>query len=356
MLWPQDFFTIIYLVTEYYPTTVEALTSSLSPHSIAHDAHVEFSILRGLASLHSQSGVHRDLKASNILLKKNTDAVLCDFGLARTLNEDPRLRGNMSPYVVTRWYRPPEILLEVSNYSAASDIWSLGCVFAEFALHRPLFKGHTTRSQLQQIIRILGPPPDSYMHAVNSSVLNEIASSTGSVESRLDWDLLAECTSPEFADLLRKMLVFDPSERITLDEARTHAYFLQSTCERPLSEPVQAQRIRVEFDDVGFGEVTEEVLRDAVTRVRAEFFHATSYHDAVGYERFCRLRETVSVDGAVMQPPLSFAAEQRDALKGDADAELNRESRRRALSAGGGALPSSFVFPSRKTSPTPPEI
>lgn len=357
MLWPQDFFTTIYLVTEYFPTTVEALTSSLNPHSVSHDAHVEFNILRGLASLHSQSGVHRDLKASNILLKKNTDAALCDFGLARTLNEDPSLRGNMSPYVVTRWYRPPEILLETSSFSAASDIWSLGCVFAEFALHRPLFKGHSTRSQLQQIIRILGPPPDSYIRAVNSAVLNEIVTSASSAESRLDWALLAESTSLDFADLLKKMLVFDPADRITLGEARAHAYFLQSARERPLSEPaVVIPHIRVEFDDAGFGEVTEEVLRESVTRVCQEFHHATSYHDAVGYERFCRLRETVTVDGAVLQPPISFAAEQLETLTGDVDADVAREARRRALSAGGGAQPSTFAFASRKTSPAPPEM
>jgi serine/threonine protein kinase len=86
-----------------------------------------YQLLRGLKYIHSANILHRDLKPSNLLLNANCDLKICDFGLARTTSET----DFMTEYVVTRWYRAPELLLNCSEYTAAIDIWSVGCIFME---------------------------------------------------------------------------------------------------------------------------------------------------------------------------------------------------------------------------------
>ena len=64
----------------------------------------------------------------------------------------------MTEYVVTRWYRAPELLLSCDRYDAAIDIWSVGCILAELFLRKPLFPGKDYLSQLKLIIQTLGTP------------------------------------------------------------------------------------------------------------------------------------------------------------------------------------------------------
>ena len=115
-------------------------------------------ILQGLSYCHSINIIHRDIKPSNILLK---DGVLkiADFGLARAITPSKEM---LSPDVVTRCYRCPELLLGESKYSFGIDIWSVGCILAELTTRMPLFRGATDVDQLHKIFRILGTPNDDY--------------------------------------------------------------------------------------------------------------------------------------------------------------------------------------------------
>lgn len=92
-----------------------------NPHPIFPPLDSSPQILRGLKYVHSAHVLHRDLKPSNILLNASCDLKICDFGLARTTTE-----GNnfMTEYVVTRWYRAPELLLSCESYGAGIDVWS----------------------------------------------------------------------------------------------------------------------------------------------------------------------------------------------------------------------------------------
>ena len=94
--------------------------------------------------------MHRDLKPSNILICGNEQLKLADFGLARSFSLH-RDRVDLTREVITLWYRPPEILLGARNYTAAVDMWSAGCVFAEMITGRPCFTG---RSELEQLLLI----------------------------------------------------------------------------------------------------------------------------------------------------------------------------------------------------------
>jgi len=109
-----------------------------------------YQILRGLKYIHSANVLHRDLKPSNLLLNSNCDLKITDFGLARTTSETEY----MTEYVVTRWYRAPELLLNSSEYTSAIDVWSVGCIFAEIMTREPLFPGKDYVHQLKLITEV----------------------------------------------------------------------------------------------------------------------------------------------------------------------------------------------------------
>lgn len=109
-----------------------------------------YQLLRGLKYVHSANVLHRDLKPSNLFLNANCDLKIGDFGLARTTSET----DFMTEYVVTRWYRAPELLLNCSEYTAAIDIWSVGCILGEIATSEPLFPGKDYVQQLRLITEV----------------------------------------------------------------------------------------------------------------------------------------------------------------------------------------------------------
>ena len=79
-------------------------------------------ILRGLHHCHSHLVLHRDLKPQNVLISRSGAVKLADFGLARAF----QLSGKYTHEVVTLWYRAPELLLGLQQYTSALDIWSVG--------------------------------------------------------------------------------------------------------------------------------------------------------------------------------------------------------------------------------------
>merc|ERR1712151_1455926 len=110
-----------------------------------HVRFITWQILAGLNYLHSANIAHRDLKPSNILVTEDNHVSLIDFGLARQLSamskgsahddEKPKsslaMSRKLTQHVVTRWYRPPELILMQTDYTAAVDVWSFGCIFGE---------------------------------------------------------------------------------------------------------------------------------------------------------------------------------------------------------------------------------
>merc|ERR1712070_1136937 len=121
----------------------------------AHIQWILYQLLRGLKAIHSCAVLHRDLKPSNLLLNKNCDLKICDFGLARGYEETTT---TLTEYVVTRWYRAPEVILNASHYTNALDVWSVGCIFAELLGRAPLFPGDDYLDQIKRTIAVLGTP------------------------------------------------------------------------------------------------------------------------------------------------------------------------------------------------------
>lgn len=169
----------------------------------------------GLESLHSKNIMHRDLKARNILIDKNMRLKLCDFGLARQFEPNAK---EFTHEVITRWYRPPEILLGEKEYTNAVDIWSTACIFAFMAQNQHIFPGENEIDQIMKIFQVCGTPNELTWPGVTSlpdfkNIQNYPQIPIERVVRNLD---------PLGYDLIRKMLILNPSKRISAKEALTH--------------------------------------------------------------------------------------------------------------------------------------
>ncbi len=212
-------------------------------------------LLRGLKYVHSANVLHRDLKPSNLLLNASCDLKICDFGLARTGSDKGQF---MTEYVVTRWYRAPELLLSCDEYTSAIDMWSVGCIFAELLGRKPLFPGKDYIHQLKLIISIIGSPDESDLHFIQSQKARSYIRSLP-FTPRVSLARLYPRANPLAIDLIDKMLVFDPQKRITVHEALEHPYLsmLHDTSVEP-SAPVPFE---FDFEDE---DLKEDALRERV--------------------------------------------------------------------------------------------
>ncbi|KAF5227226.1 hypothetical protein FANTH_14823 [Fusarium anthophilum] len=181
------------------------------PLSDEHCQFLMYQLLCALKALHSLGIIHRDLKPSNILLNKDCDLKICDFGLSRSTTSSHQSRGFMTEYVVTRWYRAPELMWTPGRYTDAIDIWSLGCIFAEMLNGTPIFPGKHWSPTAEFCGSIRSPQARNYMLCMPYKI---------PIPFR---DLLPTASS-QAIDLLRKMLTLDPSKRITAEEALKHPY------------------------------------------------------------------------------------------------------------------------------------
>ncbi|KAJ7522788.1 hypothetical protein O6H91_18G026500 [Diphasiastrum complanatum] len=117
-------------------------------------------LLRGLDHCHTRNVLHRDIKGSNLLLDSRGNLKIADFGLASIYHASQKQA--LTSRVVTLWYRPPELLLGATQYGAAIDLWSTGCILAELLAKRPIMPGRTEVEQLHKIFKLCGSPSEEY--------------------------------------------------------------------------------------------------------------------------------------------------------------------------------------------------
>jgi len=175
-------------------------------------------LLQGIDHCHQNHVLHRDLKPQNLLINNDGELKLADFGLARSFGIPVR---SYTHEVVTLWYRSPEVLLGSRHYSTPIDMWSVGCIFAEMAMARPLFPGRNEKDQLLKIFKILGTPTlhdwpgmialPKYQKKYPMYKRHKLGKTIPLNKSGLD--------------LLEAFLQYDPQKRITAEIAIGHPYF-----------------------------------------------------------------------------------------------------------------------------------
>ncbi|KIZ03810.1 extracellular signal-regulated kinase1/2 [Monoraphidium neglectum] len=231
-------FKDVYLVYDLMDTDLHQIIRSPQPLSEDHISYFTYQLLRGLKYIHSASVLHRDLKPSNLLVNANCDLRICDFGLARVGNQGAQEGvGMLTEYVVTRWYRAPELLLSCPDYTAAIDIWSVGCILAELLGRKPLFPGKDYVHQLNLITKAIGSPGEEDIQFVSSEKARRYLRSLPRCP-RADFQELWPQADPQALDLLSRMLVFDPSRRISVDDALRHPYLaaLHDAADEPVAD------------------------------------------------------------------------------------------------------------------------
>ncbi|CAI5737158.1 unnamed protein product [Hyaloperonospora brassicae] len=325
-----DRFQDLFVVFEYLPSDLEKLLHSPQFLTAEHLRWLLLDLLKALKYMHSAEIVHRDLKPANVLLNLSPVAIkICDFGLARGLSSSGsttgrkrkrlgddaapdestlqgigvhprtparRIQRQLTEHVVTRWYRAPEIIFRDHDYSAAIDVWSIGCIFAELLSmqkssvpshyqREPLFPGvscfplspgagqvalpQDSRDQLNTILDVLGTMEEDDIAEIADPDVQFYLRSLPPRPKRNLQEMYSGA-EPEAIDLLTWMLKMNPRKRATLDEALSHKYLASI---RSLEEEIVAPgTIQLEFDEKKMN--VAEIRRRMVNEIR--FYHPTA--------------------------------------------------------------------------------
>lgn len=250
-------FNDIYIVSELMETDLHRVIYSRQALSDDHIQYFVYQILRALKYIHSAGVVHRDLKPSNLLLNSTCDLKICDFGLARGLQD---IQLQLTEYVVTRWYRAPEIMLACREYTLAIDVWSVGCIFAEMLGRKPLFPGEDYLHQLRLISEIVGTPGEGDLHFVTSEKALKFMRGLA-IKPKADLAKMYPKASKEALDLLDRLLKFDPNKRITVVDALAHPYL--ASLHHPDDEPECPSKFEMK-DDVPDDDLKKRDIQVAI--------------------------------------------------------------------------------------------
>uniref|UniRef100_A0A665TI44 mitogen-activated protein kinase n=1 Tax=Echeneis naucrates TaxID=173247 RepID=A0A665TI44_ECHNA len=215
-----------------------------------------YQLLWGLQYIHSAGIIHRDLKPGNLAVNENCELKILDFGLAR------HTESEMTGYVVTRWYRAPEVIFNWMHYSQAVDVWSAGCILAEMITGRVLFPGHDSIDQLKKILTMTGTPESSLVQKMLSKDVSFISVFPVLVFLAID--------------LMEGMLLLDPETRLTAKQGLTHPFLTEYhdpeselDCE-PYDDSFESLELTVGEWKSKYGSVERRELTLQCREIRAE--------------------------------------------------------------------------------------
>uniref|UniRef100_A0A8C2JXE5 mitogen-activated protein kinase n=2 Tax=Cyprinus carpio TaxID=7962 RepID=A0A8C2JXE5_CYPCA len=202
-----DRFHDFYLVMPFMGTDLGKL---MKMEKLSEDRvqYLVYQMLRGL----------KDLKPGNLAINEECELKILDFGLARQADSE------MTGYVVTRWYRAPEVILSWMHYTQTVDIWSVGCIMAEMLLGKPLFRGNDHLDQLMEIMKITGTPTKEFTAKLQSEDARHYIAKLPKLRKK-DLRILLPNVNPQGINVLESMLLLDPESRITAAEGLALPFF-----------------------------------------------------------------------------------------------------------------------------------
>lgn len=199
-------------------------------------------LLQGVHYMHTNKVIHRDLKASNLLVNKKGQLKIADWGLARSWNSEMKRLTNK---VITLWYRPPELLLGCMEYGPKIDMWSVGCIIAEMFRRTGFLKGQNEATQLDLIFRTVGHPTEETWPDVDKTCRLWKKFKPGPSQpvfpNRLEEALKTNCTNPKWlthsaVELVSKLLALNPDDRWSAEQALDSDYFFENPIVKPAEQ------------------------------------------------------------------------------------------------------------------------
>ncbi|CAD8146138.1 unnamed protein product [Paramecium pentaurelia] len=186
---------------------------------------IMFQVLQGLAYLHNQGIIHRDIKPNNILYR-NLEIKICDLGMAQNLNK----QKPQTTRIQNHSYRAPEVFLG-QKYCSKVDVWSAGVLFIQLLFKSNPFQGQSELASFKSILKYCGTPNEENWTGVTSfknysTLINE------DPQPRILLNLLEKKMSPQLINLIDQMLTLDPSKRISASDALQHPYFCGMNIQR----------------------------------------------------------------------------------------------------------------------------
>ncbi|WAQ85410.1 hypothetical protein PtA15_6A38 [Puccinia triticina] len=180
----------IYLVMEFVEGG-ELFEFLVSRGRLSEDEALNYfqQIIRGVDYCHRFNICHRDLKPENLLLDKANNIKIADFGMAAWEASGKLLETSCgSPH-----YASPEIVAGINYHGSSSDIWSCGVILFALLTGRLPFDDENVSDLLTKVrIGVFNMPAD---------------------------------ISPAVQDLIRRMLIVDPTKRLTMEEIQSHPWF-----------------------------------------------------------------------------------------------------------------------------------
>jgi len=268
----KDNFDECYIVFKRMKTDLRHLIHSQTQLFSSHITYIGYQMFRALLYLHSVGVVHRDLTPANILIAETgCEIQICDFGLSRKmLNEQES--GSMTRHVVTRWYRAPEIMCW-DEYHEPVDIWAAACILTELFTRQPLFPGEHFIHQLTLIFEKLGSPCDEDCSKATDATIKSFLSRLKPSQT-CDWAQFLEGTvaAPEAIDLISRILIFNPDQRMTCTDILAHPFFEE--WHDPTDEPVGEKLITDAFEDTEDIEEIKEYLWQYIVDITRKNFES----------------------------------------------------------------------------------
>lgn len=199
----------IYLIFDYHPYNLTSFIKSVNSRNINNRTYIMTQILKAMNYIHNNGIMHRDIKPDNILINDKLEIIIADFGLVSQYKELSKEKTN---YVITRWYRPPELLLQYSDYDEKCDVWSIGCIMAEMILGFPMFPGKTSEEQIMLIVNYLG------INVIDG--IEEIKDYKHKIKERYKSSyIMIHGSSEDELKLMKDLLKFKSKERISCGDA-----------------------------------------------------------------------------------------------------------------------------------------
>ena len=199
-------------------------------------------LLSGCHYMHTNKVIHRDLKASNLLINRRGELKIADWGLARSWNSEMKRLTNK---VITLWYRPPELLLGCVEYTTKIDMWSVGCIIAEMFRRSGFLKGSTEATQLDLIFRTCGHPTEENWPGIQKqcALWSKFKPSPTDklLPNRLAEALRSNLPHPkwmtdEAVKLISKLMEMNPDRRWSALEALDAEYFFENPIFKPAKD------------------------------------------------------------------------------------------------------------------------